>query len=197
MQFLELIMRGKKPLTDRMVKSLRKLVEGNELHELLLNIGVDTMLRASDLLNLRVKDLVNESGSVKSEVKAKMKKTGKTTLSIPLSKNSIYVIKKYLLERNREDYVFRSSFSHFTKKPLSIFQYSRIVKKWVSDLGVENLDDYSTHSVRKCKSSVIYEKTKNVDAVRRLLGQSSVTATSSYLGITDSSALDLARNINV
>ena len=190
-------MRGKKPLTDRMVKSLRKLVEGNELHELLLNIGVDTMLRASDLLNLRVKDLVNESGSVKSEVKAKMKKTGKTTLSIPLSKNSIYVIKKYLLERNREDYVFRSSFSHFTKKPLSIFQYSRIVKKWVSDLGVENLDDYSTHSVRKCKSSVIYEKTKNVDAVRKLLGQSSVTATSTYLGITDSSALDLARTINV
>ena len=44
---------------------------------------------------------------------------------------------------------------------------------------------------------MIYEKTKNVDAVRRLLGQSSVTATSSYLGITDSSALDLARAINV
>ena len=77
-------MRGKKPLTDRMVKSLRKLVEGNELHELILNIGVDTMLRASDLLNLRVKDLVNESGSAKSEVKVKMKKTRKTTLSIPL-----------------------------------------------------------------------------------------------------------------
>ncbi len=96
------------------------------------------MLSASDLLNLRVKDLVNKSGSVKSEVKVKMKKTGKTTLSIPLSKNSIHVIKKYLLMRNREDYVFRSSFSHFTKKPLSIFQYSRIVKKWCSDLGVES-----------------------------------------------------------
>ena len=27
---------------------------------------------------------------------------------------------------------------------------------------------------------VIYEKTKNIDAVRRLLGHSSVTATSSY-----------------
>ena len=94
------------------------------------------MLRASDLLNLRVKDLVNESGSVKSEVKVKMKKTGKTTLSIPLSKISTDVIKKYLLERDRDDFIFRSSFSHFTRKPLSIFQYSRIIKKWVSDLGV-------------------------------------------------------------
>ena len=40
---------------------------------------------------------------------------------------------------------------------------------------------------------VIYEKTKNIDAVRRLLGHSFVTATSSYIGVTDNSALDLAR----
>ena len=50
---------------------------------------------------------------------------------------------------------------------------------------------------RKTKSSVIYDRTKNVDAVRRLLGQSSVTATSAYIGVTDNSALELARNINV
>ena len=40
---------------------------------------------------------------------------------------------------------------------------------------------------------VIYEKTRNIDAVRRLLGHSSVTATSSYIGVTDNSVLDLAR----
>ena len=57
---------------------------------------------------------------------------------------------------------------------------------------MEDVSDYSTHSMRKTKSSVIYDRTKNVDAVRRLLGQSSVTATSAYLGISDESALDLA-----
>jgi len=190
-------MRGKKPLSEKQVKSLRKLVEGNELHSLLLNLSVDLMLRASDLLNMRVKDLVNESGSVKTEVRVKMKKTKKTTLNIPLSKNSVSVIKKHIVERDMDDFVFKSQFSHFTKKPLSIYQYSRIVKKWMSDLGVEDVSDYSTHSMRKTKSSVIYDRTKNVDSVRRLLGQSSVTATSAYLGITDKSALDLARTINI
>ncbi len=68
---------------------------------------------------------------------------------------------------------------------------------WLRDLGVEDVSDYSTHSIRKTKSSVIYDRTKNVDAVRRLIGQSSVTATSAYLGISDESALDLARTINV
>ena len=59
-------------------------------------------------------------------------------------------------------------------------------------LGVDSMD-YSSHSMRKTKLTVIYEKTKNIDAVRRLLGHSSVTATSSYIGVTDNSALDLAR----
>ena len=41
---------------------------------------------------------------------------------------------------------------------------------------------------------MICQKTKNIDAVRRLLGHSSVTATSSYIGVTDNTALDLTRN---
>ena len=191
-------MRGKRPLSERQVKSLRKLVEGNELHELLLNLGVDLMLRGGDLLRLRVSDVLTVSGTVKSEVKIKQQKTKKTTLSIPLSKNSINVIKKYIVGRDMDDFVFRSQFSHFTNKPLSIFQYSRIVKKWMGEhLGLDDVSSFSTHSLRKTKSSVIYQKTQSVEIVRRLLGQSSVTATSAYLGIEDSDALEVARTINI
>ena len=191
-------MRGKRPLSERQVKSLRKLVEGNELHELLLNLSVDLMLRGGDLLRLRVSDVLTESGTVKSEVKIKQQKTNKTTLSIPLSKNSMNVIKKYIVGRDMDDFVFRSQFSHFTNKPLSIFQYSRIVKKWMGEhLGLDDVSSFSTHSLRKTKSSVIYQKTQSVEIVRRLLGQSSVTATSAYLGIEDSDALEVARNINI
>ena len=191
-------MRGKRPLSERQVKSLRKLVEGNELHELLLNLSVDLMLRGGDLLQLRVSDVLTESGTVKSEVKIKQQKTKKTTLSIPLSKNSINVIKKYIVGRDMDDFVFRSQFSHFTNKPLSIFQYSRIVKKWMGEhLGLDDVSSFSTHSLRKTKSSVIYQKTQSLEIVRRLLGQSSVTATSAYLGIEDSDALEVARNINI
>ena len=76
-------------------------------------------------------------------------------------------------------------------------QYARIVKGWMKKLGVEDVGEYSTHSMRKTKPSVIYAKTHNVDAVRRLLGQSSVTASFAYLGVTDNSTLGLARNINI
>ena len=70
---------GKKPLSEKQIKSLRKLVDGKPLHELLLNLSVDLMLRGSDLLNLKVADVVSESGTIKTEVKVKQKKTGKNT----------------------------------------------------------------------------------------------------------------------
>ena len=174
---------GKKPLREKQIKSIRKMVESKPHHSLLLNLSVDLMLRGSDMLNLKVSDVMNESGSVKKEVKVRQKKTKKTTLSLPLRKS-------------QEDYIFKGQKS-YTGKPIFIIQYSRIVKGWLTDLGYENVSQYSTHSMRKSKASLIYEKTKNVDAVRRLLGQSSVTATSAYLGVTDESALDFARQYHM
>ena len=154
---------GKKPLNENQVKSLRKLVKDKPLHDLLLNLSVDLMLRSSDLLSLRVKDVMNESGSVKSEVKVKQKKTGKTTLNIPLSKNSIDAIKKHLVDKEQEDYIFKGQMGHFMRKPICSQQYARIVKGWMKKLGVEDVSEYSTHSMRKTKPSVIYDKTHNVD----------------------------------
>ena len=182
---------GKKPLNENQVKSLRKLVSGKPLHELLLNLSVDLMLRGSDLMNLKVSDVISENGKVKTEVMVRQKKTKKSTLRIPLSDHSIKTIQKHLMDRSRDDYIFKGQKS-YTGKPISVIQYTRIVKQWMEMLGVDPID-YSSHSMRKTKPTVIYEKTKNIDAVRRLLGHSSVTATSSYIGVTDNSALDLAR----
>ena len=62
----------------------------------------------------------------------------------------------------------------------------------MSDLGVEDTSNFSTHSMRKTLASHIYSKTNNVEAVRRLLGHQSVTATSSYLNVSNDDATALA-----
>ena len=188
---------GKKPITSAQVRTLRNNVKNKPLQELLLNLGVDLMLRSSDLLNLKVSDVVSDSGKIKSEVKVKQKKTGKTTLNIPLSKDSINSIKKHLVGRDLDSYIFVGNKSHYTKSPITQKQYSRIVKSWMSSLGVEDVNNYSTHSIRKTKSSEIFKQTQNVEVCRRLLGHSNITATSVSLGIEDSDALEVARSINI
>ena len=123
---------GKRPLNENQIKTLRKLVDEKPLQSLLLNLGVDLMLRSSDLLKLKVSDVMNESGTPKTEVKVTQKKTGKTTLSIPLSPNSIKVIKKFLIDRQLTDFIFTGQMSHFTRKLISIQQYAKIVKNGFS-----------------------------------------------------------------
>ena len=185
---------GKKPLTRQQVQMIRKLVENKPLQELLLNLSVDLMLRSSDLLALRVSDVINKNGSIKAEVRVKQQKTGRRTLPIPLSKTSLRAISKHLINKPLDDYIFKGQMYYCTKRPITSQQYARIVKGWLTSIGVADVSDYSTHSMRKTKASVIYTETKDVDAVRRLLGQSSVIATSEYLGVTDNSALQLAKS---
>jgi integrase len=188
---------GKRPLNREQIQQLREIVKGNPLHELLLNLGIDLMLRSSDLRNLRVSDVINPSGTVKESVSVKQIKTGKRTLAMPIMENSKTAIAKHLSDRSQDEFVFSGNKSNYTKRPICTQQYSRIVKGWMKKLGLEDVSEFSTHSMRKSKASAIYEETHDVDAVRRLLGQSSVTATSAYLGVTDNSALELARSINL
>ena len=100
---------GKKLLNEQQVKSLRKIVINKPLHELLLNLSVDLMLRLSDLLRLRVSNVISPNGKIKTEVRVKQKKTGKTTLNIPLSMNSIDVIKKHLVDKEQDDFIENES----------------------------------------------------------------------------------------
>ena len=44
---------------------------------------------------------------------------------------------------------------------------------------------------------VLWQETKNIEAVRNLLGQSSVTATSRYLNVAGSDSLNLARPFRI
>ena len=188
---------GKKPITKKQIQQIRILVKGKPLHELLLNLGIDLMLRSSDLRNLKVSDVMNPSGTVKESVSVKQIKTGKRTLSMPILDNSRLAIAEHLSDKSQDEFVFEGRKSNYTRQPISGQQYGRIVKGWMRELGLEDVSDFSTHSMRKSKASLIYEQTHDVDAVRRLLGQSSVTATSAYLGVTDNSALELAKSINL
>ena len=65
---------GKSPLNANQVKTLRKLLEEKPLDSLLLNLGVDLMLRSQDLLQLRVSSVMNESGTPKLKSKLNRRK---------------------------------------------------------------------------------------------------------------------------
>jgi len=79
---------------------------------------------------------------------------------------------------------------------LSTRQYARIVKSWVSQIGIDQ-SAYGTHSFRRTKATLIYRRTKNLRAVQLLLGHTKLESTVRYLGIEVDDALEMAEQTEV
>ena len=99
-----------------------------------------------------------------------------------------------LYKLRSDDYLFKSRMSQ--SEHLSTRQYSRIVKNWISRIGLDPMA-YGTHTLRRTKPSLIYKRTKNLRAVQLLLGHTKLESTVRYLGIEVDDALEMAEKTEV
>lgn len=79
---------------------------------------------------------------------------------------------------------------------ISTRQYARIVREWVSSIGLE-VTAYGTHSMRRTKVTQICKKTGNLRAVQFLLGHTKMDSTVRYLGVELEDALAIAEAIEI
>lgn len=79
---------------------------------------------------------------------------------------------------------------------LSTRQHARIVHRWVENADLES-GSYGTHVMRRTEASLIYRRTRNLRAVRLLLGRAKLGSTVRYLGIDVEDALEIAERTDV
>jgi len=181
----------KHPFSPSEVKRIKRylIAENKNRDYLLFAIGLDSCLRGSDILNLRVCDLIGSHGP-KDEINIIQKKTGRTTTIRLQGETKDYLLKFVEAERKKpESYLFTGR--KWTGKPISQIQYSRLVKNWCNEIGLDP-ENYSTHSVRKSRPAYIYDQTKNIEVCKQILGHINCGATSHYLGIDKNKALDIS-----
>jgi integrase len=176
-----------KPLTVEQVKMITTMLKSSgEVRDLaLFRVAIDSMLRLSDILKLRVRDVISESGVVVSEFTIRQRKT-KEPVSCGFCGATQEAVRNHIDGLGIDDPLFS----------VCARQFQRLVKKWVRMLHIDP-DRYSPHSLRRTKASIIYARTNNVEAVRQLLGHTSVSATSAYLGIDRAKALEISREIEI
>lgn len=183
----------KTPFTTEQVWKIRRVLETQEVWRdlALFSVGLDSMLRASDLLALTVGDVCDYSNTVKPQFTCKQQKTN-TAVIVGLSKYTRDALKLWLEEsgKSRSHYLF-TALRNRGNKPIGRIQYSKLIKSWAKSIRL-NPDDYSTHSIRRSLPALIYAETQNIEAIRQLLGQSSVKATSHYLNIDSQHSLEIA-----
>ena len=186
----------KRPLLPRQVWAIRARLEiEDNLRDLaLFNLAIDSKLRGCDLVRMKVADIVI-GDSVRDRASIIQSKTGRP-VQFELSENT----RKSVLAWAKSPAMYGSGSlfpSRFQSSPhLSTRQYARLVREWVSMIGLDPIR-YGTHSLRRTKAAQIYRKTGNLRAVQLLLGHTKMDSTVRYLGVELEDALSIAEKIEL
>lgn len=188
----------KAPFSPREVQMIKQILENEEnLRDLaLFSVGIDTMLRGVDLLLLKVEDVTDHEGEVVEQFTICQQKTRKGTI-VALLSYSRQVLKRWIEVSGKLPWHYLFTGVRKNKEsPISTNQYRRLVKRWATHAKLDPRK-FSTHSLRRTKAALVYQHTHNVEAVRQLLGQSSVAATSAYLSIDKLDAIKIAKKFEI
>jgi integrase len=186
----------KSPLKLHEIWAIRiRLQLSKQIRDLaLFNLAIDSKLRGCDLVKLRIRDIAN-AGIVSKRAIIMQQKT-RQPVQFEITDKTRESLSSWIGSKNLKhgDYLFQSRIH--TSPHITTRQYGRIVRSWVTQIGLEP-SGYGTHSMRRTKASLIYKRTKNLRAIQLLLGHTKLESTVRYLGIEVDDALEMAEQTDV
>jgi len=186
---LEIILNGgclmnitTEPIRDRKkVKEILAYLRGkNPRNYLMAKVQLNTALRISDVLKLKVSDFIYPSLRFKKYITIVEKKTGKEK-KIIINQALVHAIKEYIIENELEmDHYLFSTKKH-RNKPISTTQAHRIYQ----DVGQAlNIEKFNSHSLRKTWGLTAYKKSKDIALIMAVYNHTDLKDTFKYIGIT-------------
>ena len=166
---------------------------------MLFTVGINVGLRAGDLLSLKIKDVLSESGKIKDSVMIYEEKTGKKrnfTLNTS-AKDAIQLYLNFLSEYDTEDWLFKSRKGD---GHLTVESTHRIIKTLLREMNIKG--NYGTHTLRKTFAYHTYinnvrENPSILQTLQKVLNHGSSSTTLRYIGITQEVITDLYNNLNL
>ena len=167
-------------LKSKIVLLYDVLKEQNDRNAMVFKVGINTILRVSDIITLKVKDVMDSNGNIRDYIKLQEQKT-KSYRKIRINYELESSLLKYIGEwkMQMDDWLFMSFRN--PDKHIDRVTTWKFLKKASEDAGIEN---FGTHSMRKTLAYHIYAKTKNISLVMKMLNHSSPAVTMRYIGIT-------------
>ena len=169
------------PIQPDQVKLIRTSINHGafgDRNEFMLLFLLNTALRISDALTVTV-GMVRDREEIEL-IEGKTKKHKK----FPMNADLQNAINEYTKDLDKNDFLFQSRDldENGNHKAISRVQAHRIFKQATEKVGLKNV---AAHSWRKSYARGLYEKTKDLSLIMRLLNHSSEAMTLNYLHLTE------------
>ncbi|MGG3717398.1 site-specific integrase [Heyndrickxia ginsengihumi] len=167
------------------IERMKKALHGRNL--LLFTIGINSALRISDILALKVGDVRG-----KDTLMLKEQKTGKTK-QFRLNKSIQKAVRELVpADAKDDDWLFPSRQG---TKPISRVQAWRILNEAAERAGVDVA--IGTHTMRKTMAYHAYKSGTDISLLMRVLNHSSQRETLRYIGITQEQVDDVFESLDL
>ena len=162
------------PIRDKAkIEIVKQILKRNGHRDyLLFLIGINSGLRISDILKLKVADVKD-----KKYIELIEQKTGKYK-RFPITKSFKKELEDFIVGKNYEEWLFTSSKG---KKPISRIQAYRIICKACVCAGITS--HVGTHTLRKTFGYHFYQENKDIALLQCIFNHSAPNVTLRYIGI--------------
>ena len=173
---------------EKMKEELKQLPHG-EIFYLIFEFGLNSGLRISDILRLKVNQVLDDYISIREQKTGKLKK-------FPVNENLRVLIKKYLKTRKLKctDFLFKST-KYFGLCTVNRSSVNRAFKRAAKNAGITC--HISTHTMRKTFGYHYYKRTKDLVLLQKIFNHSSTHITLRYIGITQDQINDSYKALNL
>ena len=186
------------PIKDKMkILAIKRNLKAEEKprNYTLFVMGCNLALRISDLLSLKVKDVIDSKGDIKTYLHVKEGKTGRQA-KITIN-NTAKEALNYYLNRSKgidpDSYIFKSERSN---KKLDRIRTWGLIQEWTKAVGLEG-ERYGTHTLRKTWGYQARKQGLSIEQISEKLGHKSVTVTRRYIGISQEEINQVEKEVEI
>ncbi|MCR8983214.1 tyrosine-type recombinase/integrase [Brevibacillus laterosporus] len=192
------------PIRDReQIKTMKVLLGHRSKRDLLLFVlGINSGLRISDILDMKVCDVIDKRGRAAKHFDLRERKTRKRK-RFPFSEQIRKVIEDYLKDYlkdykgdiNRPLFVSQKRAKDGTYRPITRQRAWIILNNVAKKIGIT--DNVGTHSLRKTFGYHAYQEGVSIEVLQRIFNHSDPRITLDYIGITQDAIDDVYRRLNL
>ena len=159
------------------------LAERGQIYADIWKIGVNTALRISDLLSLKMAD-VRRLDPKHPAIRFKVQKTGKTR-KIIINTAALTVMRRRLDEYPKHVWLFQSDALNLNRRHPPKAINRRSVSRIFEQVGrsVAPRLSLGTHSMRKTRGYAMHKAGKSIESIAKVLNHSSPAVTMRYIGL--------------
>ncbi|SDW38464.1 Phage integrase family protein [Marininema mesophilum] len=185
------------PIRDpKQIQAIKKILLAQSARDhLLFVLGINCGLRISDILQLRIGDVITDRGKPKPYYELREQKTKKGR-RFPFGKNVLKAIELYIDEvggsQNSDSYLFKSRQG---AQPITRQRAHQIINSAARSIGIK--EKIGTHSLRKSFGYHAYKSGVDISLLQSIFNHSAPSVTLRYIGITQDDMDDVILNLNL